>query len=77
MQNGHSTATTWAPVSSAWRVRSSLIRVPRVSSIHMRPPPAPQQNVCLPLRSISRISTPGIAPTTFRGSATIPLYLAM
>ncbi len=30
------------------RVRSALIRVPRVSSIHIRPPPAPQQNVFLP-----------------------------
>ena len=44
MQNGHAVATVDAPVASACAVREALIRVPRVSSIHMRPPPAPQQN---------------------------------
>ena len=53
MQNGQAVATVEAPVSSTWRVRSTLIRVPRVSSIHIRPPPAPQQNVSLPLLAIS------------------------
>ena len=41
-----------APVSAASRARSSLIS-PARSSIHMCAPPAPQQNVRLPLRSIS------------------------
>ena len=44
------------------------MRVPRVSSIHMRPPPAPQQNVFLPDFSISVIDTPA-APSTSRGAA--------
>ena len=69
MQNGHAVATVSAPVSSTWRVRSALIRVPRVSSIHIRPPPAPQQNVFLPDFSISVIETPA-APSTSRGAAT-------
>ena len=73
MQNGHAVASVSAPVSSTWRVRSALMRVPRVSSIHIRPPPAPQQNVCLPRFSISRSSTPGTAPSTSRGAATTPL----
>jgi len=68
MQNGHAVATVSAPVSRAWRVRSTLMRVPRVSSIHMRPPPAPQQNVFLPDFSISVIDTPA-APSTSRGAA--------
>ena len=59
MQNGQAVATVSAPVSSAWRVRSALIRVPRVSSIHIRPPPAPQQNLFLPRRSISATRVPG------------------
>ena len=76
MQNGHAVATVSAPVARAWRVRSALIRVPRVSSIHIRPPPAPQQKVWRPLASISRSSTPGIAPSTSRGAAITPLYRA-
>ena len=73
MQNGHSVATVEAPVASAWAVRDSLIRVPRVSSIHIRPPPAPQQNVFLPRLSISRSSRPGTDARTSRGSSTMPL----
>ena len=72
MQNGQAVATVAAPVSSTCRVRSSLIRVPRVSSIHIRPPPAPQQNVSLPLLGISVSDTPA-APSTERGAATMPL----
>ena len=68
MQNGHEVATVSAPVARTWRVRSSLIRVPRVSSIHIRPPPAPQQNVVLPDFSISVIETPA-APGPSRGGA--------
>ena len=48
------------------------MRVPVVSSIHIRPPPAPQQKVCLPLFSISTTETPA-APSTERGAATTPL----
>ena len=39
MQNGHAVATVVAPVSSTWRVRSALIRVPRVL-LHPHPPAA-------------------------------------
>ena len=73
MQNGQFVATVPAPVSSAWRVRSALIRVPRVSSIHIRPPPAPQQKLFLPLRSISTSSSPATDPSTSRGWATTSL----
>ena len=52
VQNGQATASVSAPVSAASRARSSLIS-PARSSIHMCAPPAPQQNVRLPLRSIS------------------------
>ena len=74
-KNGHDVATVAAPVSSTWRVRSALIRVPRFSSIHMWPPPAPQQNVSLPDFSISVIDTPA-APSTSRGAAMMLLYRA-
>ena len=72
MQNGQAVATVVAPVSRAWRVRSALIRVPLVSSIHIRPPPAPQQNVWRPDRSISTTDTPA-APRIARGAPTTPL----
>ena len=72
MQNGQAVATVVAPVSSTWRVRSALIRVPRVSSIHIRPPPAPQQNVFSSDFSISTISAPA-APSTSRGAIVTPL----
>jgi hypothetical protein len=72
-QNGHAVATASAPVSSAWRVRSELILTPRFSSIHIRPPPAPQQNVWRPDFSISRTSTPGTAASTSRVSPMTPL----
>ena len=45
MQNGQAVARVSAPVAMTSLVRSALMRVPRVSSIHIRPPPAPQQNV--------------------------------
>src|SRR5690242_18159469 len=64
VQNGHATASVSAPVSTASRARSPLIGLP-VSSIHMCAPPAPQQNVCLPLRFIS-IGLP-TASTSLRG----------
>src|SRR5256885_4297000 len=52
VQKGHATARVSAPVSIASRARSTLICLP-FSSIHMCAPPAPQQNVFLPLRFIS------------------------
>ena len=52
VQKGQATARVSAPVEAASRARSSLISDPRYS-IHMCAPPAPQQNVRLPLRSIS------------------------
>jgi len=62
-----------APVSAASRTRSSLIPRPR-SSIHMCAPPAPQQNVFLPLRAISTgVPT---AETSSRGSAAMSLCRA-
>ena len=44
-----------APVATASLTRSSLMGRPR-SSIHMRAPPAPQQNVRLPWRGISTVT---------------------
>ncbi len=54
------------PVATASRARSSLIS-PARSSIHMCAPPAPQQNVRLPLRSIS-IGLPTAATSDRAGS---------
>ena len=73
MQNGHSVTTAEAPVASACRVRSSLMRVPRRSSIHIRPPPAPQQKDARSRCSISRSSMTGSCRRTSRGSFVIPL----
>ena len=42
-QNGQPTAIWSAPVATASLVRLTLIRSPSFSSIHIRPPPAPQQ----------------------------------
>ena len=67
VQNGQATASVSAPVSAASRTRSSLIGLPR-SSIHMCAPPAPQQNVRLPLRSIS-IGLPDRGDELARGAA--------
>jgi len=46
-----------------------LIRVPSFSSIHIRAPPAPQQNDFSPWRGISVRVTPGSAPMSSRGGA--------
>ena len=73
MQNGQATASVSAPVSTAWRTRSSLIGEPR-SSIHMCAPPAPQQKVRLPCRAIST-GSPTDA-TSSRGSAATSLCRA-
>src|SRR5665213_1213807 len=43
MQNGQAVEMMSAPVASASLVRSMFTRLPIVSSIHIRAPPAPQQ----------------------------------
>ena len=68
-QNGQPMAMRSAPVATASSVRLVLIRVPSFSSIHMRAPPAPQQNDFSLGRGISRSSTPGSAPMSSRGGA--------
>ncbi|SVB33599.1 uncharacterized protein METZ01_LOCUS186453, partial [marine metagenome] len=42
-----------APVASSSWERSTLMFLPMSSSIHMRPPPAPQHMPLVPLRSAS------------------------
>ena len=69
LQNGQPMAIRSAPVARASSVRLVLIRVPSFSSIHMRAPPAPQQNDFSLERSISRSSTPGSEPSSSRGGA--------
>ena len=66
-QNGQPTAIWSAPVATASFVRLTLIRSPMVSSIHIRAPPAPQQNDRSPLRSISASSAPGMICSRSRG----------
>ena len=73
VQKGQATASVSAPVAAASRARSSLIAEPR-SSIHMCAPPAPQQNVRLPLRAIS--SGLPIRETISRGAARTSLCRA-
>ena len=68
-QNGQPMAMRSAPVARASSVRFVLMRVPSFSSIHMRAPPAPQQNDFSLVRSISLSSTPGRAPMSSRGGA--------
>ena len=69
MQNGHAAAMVRAPVASASAVRFSLIRVPSVSSMNIRAPPAPQQKARSLVRGISARRSPGTAPRTSRGGA--------
>ena len=52
-QNGQPVAIFSAPVPSASSMRSRLIRLPIFSSIHIRAPPAPQQNERSACRGIS------------------------
>ena len=68
MQNGHETAITSGFVSSAWSVRSRFTRLSGSSSIHMRPPPAPQHMPKCLCRCISTSSAPAL-PRTARGSS--------
>ena len=60
---------------SASPVRATLILVPSVSSIHISPPPAPQQKLRLLRRSISSGLVPETILIRLRGSSYIPLYL--
>src|SRR5205814_1023279 len=69
MQYGHAAVTSSAPVRSASSVRVSLMRVPIRSSIHMRAPPAPQQNEVVRLRGISVSRTPGTLPRISLGGS--------
>ena len=64
-QYGQPVATTPAPVAKASRARSTLTRWPSASSIHMRAPPAPQQELDLPERSISKRAASGSAYLTW------------
>ncbi len=67
MGEGQLTATVVACRSRISFVRSRYIFVPMLSSIHIRPPPAPQQKLSLPLRSISLISSIETACSTDLG----------
>ena len=69
MQNGHAAVTRSGASASASSVRLMLMRVPRFSSIHIRAPPAPQQNDRSRLRGISVSVSPGMAPSSSRGGA--------
>ncbi|GFJ79822.1 hypothetical protein Phou_040020 [Phytohabitans houttuyneae] len=60
-QKGQPTAIVLAPVASASSTRSTLMRLPIRSSIHMRAPPAPQQK----------------DRSWFRGISVTPLALAL
>ena len=66
-QNGQPTAIWSAPVPTASAVRFMLIRSPVFSSIHIRAPPAPQQNERSLLRGISVSSALGITLSSSRG----------
>ncbi len=67
MQNGQAVEIRSASVVSASSVRSTLIRLPIFSSIHMRAPPAPQQNPRSLQRCISTVWNPGMALRISRG----------
>ena len=68
-QKGQPTAIWSAPVATASWVRLTLIRSPRFSSIHIRAPPAPQQNERSCDRSISTYDAPGSTCRSSRGGA--------
>src|SRR6266576_3226411 len=81
-QNGQPTATVLAPVAKASPARREQTRFFGSSSIHIRPPPAPQQNVFSRLRGISQISPavelapPDAALKTPRGDSWMPFTRA-
>src|SRR6202022_1513084 len=74
-QNGQLVAMVPLPpsVAAASSTRFWLMRWPSFSSSHIRPPPAPQQNVSLRLRSISLILIPS-ETSACRGASLIPLW---
>jgi hypothetical protein len=74
MQKGQAVDTTSAPVPRASSVRSMLIRLPMLSSSHIRAPPAPQQKPFSRQRPISTCSAPGMASMTDRGSSKTRLW---
>ena len=66
-QYGHAVDTVSGLVPSASSMRSVLIRLPIRSSIHIRAPPAPQQNPRSLHRCISCDWTPGTCSMISRG----------
>jgi len=72
-QNGQATAIWSAPVATASSVRLPLILVPSFSSIHIRAPPAPQQNErSKSARTSSPSSPPSAEPSTAPASPSSP-----
>lgn len=69
MQYGQLTQMVSGFSSSASLTLVRLIRSPMCSSIHIRPPPAPQQKELFRLRSISAGACPVAASITFRGAS--------
>ena len=66
-QYGQAVEMVSGPVPSASSIRSMLIRLPIRSSIHIRAPPAPQQNPRSLQRCISCGRTPGTCSRISRG----------
>ncbi len=76
-QNGQPVATVLAPVPRASAARWVETRCFGSSSIHMRPPPAPQQDVPPRLRFISQRDWPPTAvANTSRGASWMPFTRA-
>jgi hypothetical protein len=75
-QNGQAVARVRAPVAMASSERKTETRCDGASSNHIRPPPAPQQNVFFPQRGISRYCGSLAAPMTVRVVSTSPLARA-
>jgi hypothetical protein len=67
MQYGQAVETTSGSSASASSIRSTLIRLPIFSSIHIRAPPAPQQKPRSLHRCISCWRRPGRLESTSRG----------
>src|SRR5699024_6056666 len=59
-QNGQALEIIVGSTYISWYVRATFTRAPVVSSVHMRPPPAPQHIPFSLLRFISTSSRPGI-----------------
>ena len=74
-QYGHPVEIVSGLVPSASSIRSVLIRLPIRSSIHIRAPPAPQQNPRSLHRGISCACTPGTRSMISRGAVKIRLCL--